>query len=204
MQRKLAIFLSTTFLVSSTLSPHNTDNAKVSPLGTLQDALIRNAINTTASTGIENLVIEGGNWDTFKTTWEDNAKEAGIDAVAEVAAGRIGQEYVDGDLNYLTHKGAHALLGCGLGSMKSRDCGSGALGGVVGEILGENLGQNTDLSNKWVSALGQIGTVFAAGISGADAEVAQLTAKNAIENNALRIRYKLRNKKVLEALEKAT
>ena len=128
-----------------------------------------------------------------------------------MAAARIGQEYAagsisngPGNLDYWKHKGAHALLGCGIGQAKSGDCGSGALGGFVGEIIGENLGQNTDLSDKWVSAIGQIGTVFAAGISGVDAELAQLTAKNAIENNALRIRYKLRNNEGLGGFEKAT
>ena len=106
-----------------------------------------------------------------------------------------------GSTAYWQHKGAHALLGCAVGAAKSGDCASGAFGGVVGEIIGEEIANNTNISDKWVSATTQISTLFAASAAGLDFKTAQQTAKNAVENNALRIRREIKNRKVLEKLQ---
>ncbi len=72
---------------------------------------------------------------------------------------------------------------------------------MVGEIVGEELANNTNISDKWVSATSQISTLFSASAVGLDAKTAQQTAKNAVENNALRIRKEIKNRKLLEKLK---
>ena len=119
-----------------------------------------------------------------------------------------------GSTAYWQHKGAHALLGCAVGAAKAGDWQSGAFGGVVGEIVAEELA-NTSLGNnlvspdakkranakKTISTISQITSLFSASEAGLDFKTAQQTAKNAVENNALRIRKKIKNRKVLEKLQ---
>ena len=99
---------------------------------------------------------------------------------------------------YWQHKGAHALLGCAVGSAKAGDCQSGAAGAVIGEIVAEELA-NTSLANnllspdakkqanakKTISTISQITSLFSASATGLDFKTAQQTAKNAAENNYL-------------------
>ena len=57
--------------------------------------------------------------------------------------------------------------------------------------------EETKLQQWWT----QISTLFAASAAGLDVKTAQQIAKNAVENNALRIRKEIKNIKVLEKLQ---
>lgn len=71
-------------------------------------------------------------------------RQAAIDALGAVAANKIGNAYKeylkDGSntsLAYVSHKFAHAVLGCGIGEISDQNCEAGATGAVVGEITAE-------------------------------------------------------------------
>ncbi len=166
-------------------------------LGSFQDALANNLVNATVSTSVNNLVFEGGDWDSFQTDLGNAYENAAIDAVGSTVAGKIGNEYGAASiskgpvsLDYLIHKGAHAALGCGLASAKGGDCGSGAAGAVIGEVVGEVVGKSLiqdgefDQTDKWlVKTAGTTAAIFGTSAAGGDASVAADTAQNAIDHN---------------------
>ena len=152
-------------------------------LGALRDSAISGVINTTDSTGIENLVIEGGNWDSFKTAWEDNAKQAGIDALSNHLTKKVGDyENSLGGEGSLAKIAIHAGIGCSAASAKGKDCGSGALGAGLAELQSEWLGSNGEGETFDDIAL-QYSALAAAVLTGVDAGVAIASAKRVDEFN---------------------
>jgi hypothetical protein len=130
--------------------------------------------------------------------------EALLSAARMIAAGTLGglganeiaQVYSDGQLDYLTHKLAHALLGAGMGSILSEDVArgmlSGAVGGFFGEVTGEELVEQLG-DKRLTTVLGQMdATVMKAQLAaaiatvliGQDVGVATFVAENAIRNNS--------------------
>ena len=174
---------------------------QVSPLGTLQEwsaytdnsYYIKDLGEATARASI-NTATYGGN---LGENFLDEYKNSAIDALGRDIAGAIGDEYAagsisngPGNLDYWKHKGAHALLGCGIGQAKSGDCGSGAGGAVIAEVVGEAIGKGlvedgefSDADRWLLKTASTTAAVFGTSFAGGDAEVAQNTAENAIENN---------------------
>ena len=151
----------------------------------LGEATARASINT---------ATYGGN---LGENFLDEYKNSAIDALGRDIAGAIGDEYAagsisngPGNLDYWKHKGAHALLGCGIGQAKSGDCGSGASGAVIAEVIGEAIGkglvEDGEFSNadRWLlKTASTTAAIFGTSFAGGDAEVAQDTAQNAVDNN---------------------
>jgi len=81
-------------------------------------------------------VINGGN---YAENLGSAFQSAATGVLGKQATLKLGQAYRDGDLNYVTHKVAHAALGGALAAGTGGDAVSGAIGGVVGEIAAEEL-----------------------------------------------------------------
>ncbi|SNS29284.1 Possible hemagglutinin, partial [Humidesulfovibrio mexicanus] len=123
----------------------------------------------------------------------DGLRGAAVDALGAKAANEIGAAAKAGDLDYVTHKIAHAALGGAMAAADGKDAASGALGGVVGEVaaqafLTEKL--KTGISEKDMPALEELGINYGklaaglvAALSGADVGTASMTADNAVRNN---------------------
>ncbi len=159
--------------------------------GAFGNEYVQKLAHTTVGTAVQSLAA-GETLKEFGYRLEADYKAAVIDTVAEKGANFIGENLAAdskaggiGSAAYLGHKAAHAGLGCAVGIWKAGDCKSGAFGGVAGEIVGEAVGNNTDLSDAQVSTISQIATIFPAGANGLDINVAQQSAKNAVENNFL-------------------
>ena len=134
MKQILAIFLSTAFLVPTTLFPHN-------------------------------------------------AKEAGIDAVANHLTKKVGDyENSLGGEGSLAKIAIHAGIGCSAASAKGKDCGSGALGAGLAELQSEWLGSNGE-GETFDDLTLQYSALAAAVLTGVDAEVAIASAKRVDEFN---------------------
>lgn len=95
--------------------------------------LQKNLIDNAASTVINHAVYGGD----LQQQLEQSLKSALIDTGAAQSANWIGDQKEKNNLNYVTHKLAHAIAGCAAGAAKAGDCSSGALGAVVGEISAE-------------------------------------------------------------------
>jgi len=142
---------------------------------------------------------------------KDGAVSFVSNVVGQVGASKIGELYYDGDLNFLTHKGAHFGLGLGLGALKG-DALAGGIGAVVGETVAELAVGNTqeitarvieradregiDLRSPQIQSLindelrssmawGKLGAVVATGLANRDVNVGLDVATNALENNHL-------------------
>lgn len=157
----------------------------------LKEGAVQAGINTGVGTAInggdvgENLVA--------------NLRGAAVSAFGETTANAIGTAYAEGDLNYVTHKIAHAALGGALDIAQGGDGVSGAIGGVVGEITGEALASEIeeamlsgDISptqaKEWLDAgvdLSKLSAGLAAAVAGADIKTAADAGENAAQNNAI-------------------
>jgi Possible hemagglutinin (DUF637)/Pre-toxin domain with VENN motif len=153
------------------------------------DQLQKNLINQSASV-VVNHAINGGD---LRQQLEQGFRNAFIDTGAAISANWIGDMKQKDNFNNLTHKLAHAVVGCAAGAAKSGDCSSGALGAVVGEISAELYGDN---GGKPLTAQQKTDTVnfarmmagVAVAITGGDAAAINLAAStggNAAENNWL-------------------
>ncbi|QJB56880.1 VENN motif pre-toxin domain-containing protein [Pseudodesulfovibrio sp. zrk46] len=116
--------------------------------------------------------------------------------MGDTAAGEIAEAYKKtGDLNYVTHKIAHAVLGGAIAAANGDDIASGAVGGAVGEVVGEEylaFRLTSGISKEDIDSLHQQGVDLAklaggltAALSGMDVDTAAGTAENAAANNAL-------------------
>lgn len=158
----------------------------------LNKGVIRAGINTGVGTAInggdlgENLVA--------------NLHGAAVSVLGAYAANEIGEAYDNGngDLDYVSHKIAHAALGGAMDLAMGGDGVSGAIGGAVGEMTGEIfmeeiqealLTGNIDprKAQRWIDAgvdLSKLAAGLAAAAVGADINTAANTGGNAVQNNA--------------------
>ncbi|QOG13279.1 hemagglutinin repeat-containing protein [Arcobacter sp. FWKO B] len=102
----------------------------------------------------------------------------------------IGDNYINEELNYTTHKLAHLTSGAIGATIRKEDLVSGALGAVSGEVIGEAVGINlikdgdfTQSDEKIVKLTSSLGTIFTAGALGKDAKVALNSSNVAVDNN---------------------
>ena len=117
----------------------------VLPAGQVARHIERGLIRATVRAGV-GTAIQGGSLD-------ENLLRAlqwqAIDTIGEVAAREIGKAYANArkDANgkitdptaqqYITHKLAHAVLGCTLGQIGAGDCAAGAASGALGAAVAE-------------------------------------------------------------------
>ncbi|SMN17377.1 Hemagglutinin/hemolysin-related protein [uncultured Candidatus Thioglobus sp.] len=133
-----------------------------------------------------NTAVTGG-------SFKDNLKNSAVNTVGKNLTKNIGAA----DLNELTHKLAHAGLGCGLASAKGGDCASGAVGAVVSEFAAElyrdkqlqnNLPKNkqelVELQRE-IKLIGELASIATAGLFELDAQSSFNAGSNAVENNAV-------------------
>jgi hypothetical protein len=132
-----------------------------------------------------------------------------IDTGAGFAAGKIGTWYGNGDLNFLTHKLAHAGLGAGIGAIQGNAL-SGALGGILSETIADcaqedvqkvahrvhdkakeqNIAFGSDAYQEMVQQealkvvnFSKIATAVALTLSSQDLNIGMEVANNALEHN---------------------
>ena len=157
---------------------------------TLAQQFQQKALNGLVSASVS-AAIEGGN---IGEALQTQLKNAAITTISGAVANKIGDLYSADELNYLTHKIAHAALGCVAGAAANDDCESGALGAVAGEVAAEawfkgNLeaaiksGQLDELKRNGVNAA-ELASAIAATLAQKDANLAVMTARTAAENNA--------------------
>ena len=139
----------------------------------------------------------------------DGLRGAAASTLGADVAAKIGAAYKNGDLNYVTHKIAHAALGGAMGLATTGDAGAGAIGGAVGEMTAEAFVKgftNKQLENpenkktlseaelKELDAdlkrmrefgvdLSKLSAGIAAALAGADVNTAAQAGGNAAENN---------------------
>jgi Possible hemagglutinin (DUF637)./Possible hemagglutinin (DUF638). len=98
----------------------------------------------------------------------------------------------DGTLDPISHKVAHAILGCAVGAASGGDCAAGAAGAAIGEVVAGALGQvlsgsgpldNTARRN--ILAASEIAGILGAAAFGGDEKAAASAAVNAVLNNYL-------------------
>jgi len=111
---------------------------------------------------------------------------------------KIGEAYHKGDLNYVTHKIAHAALGGAIAAGTGGDVASGVIGGAVGEITGEFLSKEIEDAlragdidptkvHQWMDAgvdVSKLAAGLVAAAAGGDVNTAADVADNAAKNNA--------------------
>jgi len=124
-----------------------------------------------------------------------------VGVLGKHAAMKIGEAYDggNGDIDYVTHKIAHAALGGTMAAATGGDIASGAIGGVVGEVFAEEfrseledairMGEvEPDQVQRWGDAgvdMSALVAGLAAAAAGGDVNTASETGANAAENNAL-------------------
>ncbi|WP_229590775.1 DUF637 domain-containing protein [Pseudodesulfovibrio sediminis] len=160
----------------------------------LAQSLQDSAIQAGVSAGVDT-AINGGN---LGENLLANMRSAAVSTLGATLANEIGEAYHKGDLDYVTHKIAHAALGAAMDLAMGGDGVSGAIGGAVGEITGEALAGEIKQALKdgnidptqvqdWMAA-GVDVSKLAAGLVAAAADqdigTAAEAAGNAAENNA--------------------
>ncbi|MCJ2164789.1 MULTISPECIES: DUF637 domain-containing protein [unclassified Pseudodesulfovibrio] len=167
----------------------------------LAQSLQDNAIQAGVSTGVDT-AINGGN---LGENLLANMRSAAVSSLGAELANEIGSAYADGDLNYVTHKIAHAALGGAMDVAMGGDGVSGAIGGVVGEITGEALAGEIEEAllsgdiassriKEWTDAgvdLSKLAAGLAAAAAGQDIDTAANAGENAAANNAAQFLFVL-------------
>lgn len=132
------------------------------------------------------------NGQSIGSSLRDRLLSAAVGTGAAVTANEIGIAYAEGNLDPVSHKIAHALLGCAVGAANGGGCGAGAVGAALGEtvagIIGQTLSGDGVLSaadRNNVLAASQIAGILGAAAFGGDAEAASAAASNAVLNNYL-------------------
>lgn len=143
----------------------------------LSDKLAQASVHAVTQTG-----VMGGNF-------ADNLRNSLVDVAGKNLAGYIGDnKELWGDLS---HKAAHAALGCAIVAAKQGDCGAGAIGAVAGEITAELTGLQTanatpEQQQRIVLLTSQLSSITAAALAGQeDLAGAMGAATNAVTNNFL-------------------
>jgi filamentous hemagglutinin len=173
----------------------------------LSTALQRTAIQAGVSAGV-NTAINGGDLGQNLT---NSLRTAAVTTLGAQVAGEIGLAYREGDLNYVSHKIAHAALGAAMGEALSGDAAAGAIGAMVGEMTAEaivktflhhqlanpeglknltdeearQLGADMDRLKATGVDLSKLSAGLAAALAGKDIDTAATTGGNAAEHNAL-------------------
>lgn len=159
----------------------------------IQDAITKAAITGTVQAGV-GTALYGGD---LGQNLLDSMRGVAVDALGAKAANEIGEAAARNDLDYVTHKIAHAALGGAMAAADGKDAASGALGAVVGEITAEELSgslENAVLSGeigpdtvqKWGARnvdLAKLTAGLAAAAVGLDVNTAAQTGGNAAQNN---------------------
>ncbi|QOG12437.1 filamentous hemagglutinin N-terminal domain-containing protein [Arcobacter sp. FWKO B] len=104
----------------------------------------------------------------------------------------IGDNYINGELNYATHKLAHLGSGAIGSAIRGEDLKSGALGAITGEVIGEAVGTRLTNENYYtekekdiIRLSSQLGTVMTASALGKDAKAALNSSIISVENNII-------------------
>ncbi|BCS88796.1 DUF637 domain-containing protein [Pseudodesulfovibrio sediminis] len=160
----------------------------------LAQSLQNSAIQAGVSAGVDT-AINGGN---LGENLLANMRSAAVSTLGATLANEIGEAYHKGDLDYVTHKIAHAALGGAMDLAMGGDGVSGAIGGAVGEITGEALAGEIKQALKdgnidptqvqdWMAAgvdVSKLAAGLVAAAAGQDIGTAAEAAGNAAENNA--------------------
>jgi len=165
------------------------------------------AIRTTSSAAADS-AVNGGN---LGNNLVSGLQSAAVGVLGKHAAMEIGQEYRQGNLDYVTHKIAHAALGGAMAAATGDDIVSGAIGGAVGEATAEafvksfindklvNPEKLKHLSEKEVEQLkrdmvklkevgvdlSRLSAGLAAALVGGEVDTAAKTGGNAARNNGV-------------------
>lgn len=159
----------------------------------LQDAITKVAITGGVQAGV-GTALYGGNLGQNLLT---SLRSAAVDSLGEKAANEIGAAAARNDLDYVTHKIAHAALGGAMAAADGKDAASGAIGGVVGEIAAQELSRvltekldSGTITPKEVGAwmdrgvdVSKLAAGLVAAAVGADVNTAAHTGGNAAQNN---------------------
>jgi hypothetical protein len=165
-------------------------------IANLAQKLRQNAIQAGVSTGV-GTAINGGN---LGENLLANMRAAAVSTLGAELAHEIGEAYDhgNGDLDYVSHKIAHAALGGAMDLAMGGDGVSGAIGGVTGEITGEILADQVEdamlngyispvQAKQWLDAgvdLSKLSAGLAAAVAGKDFSAAANSGGNAARNNA--------------------
>ena len=85
---------------------------------------------------MEGLWLECLNGENPSDLLRDSWKHIAVDTAGGFLAGKIGDWYGNGDLNFITHKLAHTALGAGIGLIQG-DIVSGAMGALLAETIAD-------------------------------------------------------------------
>ena len=147
----------------------------------ISDLAGRTMIDTTTQTA-----VSGG-------SFKDNLVTNSVNNLGAKVSNQIGGAYKDGELNYATHKLAHAATGAISAKLLGEDAASGALGAVTGEVIGEmtaeglvNSGTLSSEDKKIVKFNSKIGTILTTQALGKDLKTALNASNIAVENNLVK------------------
>jgi hypothetical protein len=162
-----------------------------------KESLVRCNVSLLANTII--------NREDFHQALQSNLRATMADTLAGHAAAKIGVAYHSSDasgpqLDEVSHKLLHALVGAGMAAITKGDILAGSVGAVIGEIVAaqyrESLGDEYDPSNKDFDKLKERGVqlarlsaAFAAFLTGRDPNDAAMAAGNAARENAMQVTF---------------
>ena len=168
--------------------------------------LVNNSIRSIVSASLDTAINGGDGGDNLKSALQS----AAVMAVGAMVAEEIGKLSNEGDLNYVSHKLAHATLGCAIGVGTGGDCAGGAIGAAAGEVVGElyfseerqqafsdelkttitdenlTFSEAAQKVQSWKQQgldVARLAGVLSAFVAGADVHSADTTSSNATENN---------------------
>ncbi|QJB56877.1 DUF637 domain-containing protein [Pseudodesulfovibrio sp. zrk46] len=166
-------------------------------IANLAQELKEGAVQAGVNAGV-GTAVNGGN---LGENLVANLRGAAVSILGAQVANEIGKAYDNGngDLDYVSHKIAHAALGGAIAAASGEDIASGAIGGAVGEMTGEMLSNEIQEAmltgsiepkdaKRWIDAgvdLSKLAAGLAAAASGGDIDTAATTGGNAAQNNAL-------------------
>ncbi|MGE4457130.1 MAG: DUF637 domain-containing protein, partial [Arcobacteraceae bacterium] len=161
----------------------NLENLKVADMSYSQQ-LQQGVSNTVVKSAIDSAI--------YGTDFKDNLLFNAGNTVQGKVSNIIGDNYINGELNYTTHKLAHLASGAIVATIRGEDLKSGALGAVTGEVIGGAVGTNlikdgdfTQSDEKIVKLSSSLGTIFTAEALGKDAKSALNSSDVAVDNNVI-------------------
>lgn len=176
-------------------------------LNKLATRLVNNSVRNAISSSINTVIAGEGE---FGDNLLNALQSAAVLAIGATAAEGIGELRNEENLNYVSHKLAHAALGCAIAAGAGGDCAGGAIGAASGEVVGElyfseerqqafadelkTLITDDNLSfeeavlkvQEWKQQgldVARLAGTLSAFVAGADVNSADTTATNATENN---------------------
>ncbi|MBC07894.1 DUF637 domain-containing protein [Thalassospira sp.] len=176
-------------------------------LNKLATRLVNNSVRNAISSSINTVVAGDGE---FGDNLLNALQSAAVLAIGATAAEGIGELRNEDNLDYVSHKLAHAALGCAIAVGAGGDCAGGAIGAAAGEVAGElyfseerqqdfaeelktsitddnlSFGEAALKVQKWKQQgldVARLAGALSAFIAGADVNSADTAATNATENN---------------------